>query len=317
MKKISIIIAVYNSSKYLCKCLNSVIMQKGDDIEIIIVDDGSNDNSLDICKEYEKNDRRIKIIHQDNKGLSAVRNIGFDNSTGEYIWHIDGDDYIEKNSVSIIRKYLDKYDIIFFDYNSITDNKVNKTQCSINYENIYDKYILSIPSVWNKVFKRSIFENDKFPSGKNYDDIYIIPSLVNKTKKIIYINEYLYNYVFHNGSLSLVRPFNLDDSLVCLDNVYYKIYKDYPDAAECFYINYLLVYNYISEVRRGLKFEYRKLNKILKNKFPKYYRNKYYNTNFFKKIYIRLVYYDIIILVKFITYLKINIYNNYIRKSNT
>ena len=311
MKKISIIIAVYNIEKYISKCLDSVIKDKSRNIEIIIVDDGSTDNSLKICQEYQKKDNRIMIIQQKHKGLNAVRNIGFINSTGEYIWHIDGDDYLEDNYIDKLKKYFGKYDIICFNYNRVNGNTKEKIRDSKKYDSIYDKYILSYVVVWNKVFNRKLFEKNSFPENCTYNDIYVTASLVSKTRKIIFIDEYLYNYVDRKASLSYTRPFNLNDYLACLNYVYDKVSHKYPDAALCYYVNNLAIYNYVKEVQGINKCDFYKLNKILKNKFPKYYKNKYYNKNLFMKIYIRLIYYDMVFLVKIITFLKIRIYNKY------
>ena len=309
MKKISIVIAVYNISSYIERCLDSVIKQKGDDIEIIIVDDGSTDNSLDICKEYQKKDKRIKIFHQENKGLCSVRNIGLKESTGEYIWHIDGDDYIEDNSIDIIRKYLDKYDIICFNYYKFFDEKLHKIKMKDIkcYDNICDKYILSYPAVWNKVIKREVLEKELFPEANTYNDIYVIPALVKQTRRIIFIDDYLYYYIYRKGSLSNSRKFNLNDLIKCLDNVYDKVEKEHPDAAILFYINNLLIFNIVKEIVSKRKYNYRESNKILKKKIPKYYKSKYWNTSLGRKIYIRCAYYDLFFLVKIMTYIRMKL----------
>ena len=311
MKKISIIIAVYNIENYIRKCLDSVISLDGDDIEILIVDDGSSDNSLKICKEYQKKDKRIRIIHQENKGLSSSRNVGIDNAKGEYIWFIDGDDYLPKNALKPIRKYLDKYDIICFNYNNVYNDKVIKDKNLKKYDDVHAKYILSFPSACNKVFKRKLFNNDRFPEDCCYNDVYIIPTLATKTDKIIFIDDCLYNYVYRDKSLSHSRKFNLSDSLYCLEHVYDTVYKKYPDAALCYYVNNLLIFNYAKAVKEHKKYDFKKLNKILKNKFPKYYKNKYFNTNLARKIYIRLVYMNMSKTVLFLTYIKLKLFNNY------
>lgn len=312
MINISIIIAVYNVSKYLNKCLDSVIKQKGDDIEIIIVNDGSTDNSLNICKLYEKKDRRIKIITEKNKGLSAVRNIGFKNSKGKYIWHIDGDDYLDDNSVDIIRNYIDKYDIIFFDFLYFDEKSGNRIKMidSKKYDNKESRYILSHPVIWNKVFKRELFEGELFPENCTYNDIYLIPSLVSKTKKIIYLNKCLYNYVYRSNSLSNSRIYNLKDMLFCLNNNKGRLEKEYPMEVECLFINYLLFIPMIKLVKEKAKFNPKCNNKILKEIYPKYYKNKYWNNRgLLRKIYIRLMYYDMTNLVKIITFLKLKVIN--------
>ena len=314
MKKISIIIAVYNIEKYIARCLDSVIKQNGDDIEIIIVDDGSTDNSLNICKSYQKKDKRIKIIHQNNKGLCAVRNIGFANSTGEYIWHIDGDDYIEDNSIAVLREYFDKYDIICFNFYRYLNNKKTMMKDIKKYDNKYDKYILSFVSAWNKVFKRFVLEGELFPESNTYNEIYLIPTLVKKSSNIIFLDKYLYFYIKRYDSLSNSRKFNLHDYLICLDNVYNKLKDNYFDATEAYYVNTLLIYNLVKEINGKEKLNYKKLNKIAKEKFPKYYQNRYYNKNIFMKVYIRLMYYDMIVLVKLITFLKFKIINRIKRK---
>jgi len=141
----------------------------------------------------------------------------------------------------------------------------------------------------------------------SYNDFYIIPSLIYKTNKLVIIDDCLYNYVYRDNSLSHTRKFNGDEYVACLNHVYDKIYDLYPDATICFYVNQLLLFHYAKEIRYGLKYDYKKLNKILKEKTPKYYKNKYFNKNIYMKIYIRLMYYDRIFLVKLITFIKFKI----------
>lgn len=97
MKKISIIVPIYNAEEHLDKCVKSILMQTEKNLELILVDDGSDDNSLKICKEYEKRDARVRVIHQDNAGVSAARNQGIDIAEGEYIGFVDSDDWIDAN----------------------------------------------------------------------------------------------------------------------------------------------------------------------------------------------------------------------------
>lgn len=123
-KLISVIIPVYNIEKYIFKCLSSVASQKYTNLEIIVVDDGSTDNSGEICDMFAAGDNRIKIIHQKNAGLSAARNAGIDASKGEYIGFIDGDDYIDKmmyyEMIHIIEQ--NDADMVICDYESVDEN---------------------------------------------------------------------------------------------------------------------------------------------------------------------------------------------------
>jgi len=125
MIKLSLIVPIYNIEDYLEKCLDSLIKIKERKIEIILVNDGSTDGSLDLCLKYRKKDNRIKIINKKNGGLSDARNKGLKEANGEFIWFIDGDDYI--SDVDSLFKYLNKdNDIIVFNYNEVRNNKVIK-----------------------------------------------------------------------------------------------------------------------------------------------------------------------------------------------
>jgi len=125
MIKLSLIVPIYNIEDYLEKCLDSLIKIKEGKIEIILVNDGSTDGSLDLCLKYRKKDNRIKIINKKNGGLSDARNKGLKEANGEFIWFIDGDDYI--SDVDSLFKYLNKdNDIIVFNYNEVRNNKVIK-----------------------------------------------------------------------------------------------------------------------------------------------------------------------------------------------
>ena len=310
MKKVSIIIAVYNVDKYLDRCLRSVTLQKGNDIEIIIVNDGSTDESLNICKKYQKKDKRIKIISQKNAGLSNARNVGFQHSTGEYIWHIDGDDYIDDDSIDVLRKYINQYDIIVFRYYKIVQESIVKVVEKTKFDNIIDKYVLTNPVVWNKVIKRSLLENNSFPNGCTKNDIYVIPTLITKTNSIIFIDDYLYYYVIRNTSISFTKKINMDDCVFCLEHVYDILYKEYPDVCECFCIYRFLTCYYNKNIQSGLSYDFKLMNRILKKMFPKYYKNKYFNKGFLKKIYYILIYYDMNTIVRILTFFKIKVFQS-------
>ena len=128
--KISVIVPIYNVEKYLDKCIGSIIGQTYKNLEIILVDDGSTDNGLTTCRQYQKEDTRIQVIHQENVGLVAARKTGIMKATGEYIAFVDGDDWIEKNTFEILIKESDFEDILMYglqeDYGYKVIDKINQ-----------------------------------------------------------------------------------------------------------------------------------------------------------------------------------------------
>ena len=125
---ISVIVPIYNVEKYINRCIDSIIEQTYTNLEIILVDDGSTDNSGSICDEYAKKDNRIKVIHKENGGVSSARNVGLDTAIGQYITFVDSDDYIEKKYCEILLKTLKKQkaDCVACGYNRIYKNKEEK-----------------------------------------------------------------------------------------------------------------------------------------------------------------------------------------------
>ena len=159
--KVSIIIPIYNSNKYLKECLDSIINQTYSNLEIILIDDGSKDNSFDICEEYAKKDKRIILKKKNNEGVSATRNLGIEICTGKYILFIDSDDYCNENMIEKILYNSQKNDLIICGYNKIYKNKKVHYIVKNKEKNIEDM-VINDESVggylWNKLFKTSIIK---------------------------------------------------------------------------------------------------------------------------------------------------------------
>ena len=119
--KVSIIVPVYNSSDVLCECVNSLINQDYENIEIILVDDGSTDNSGEICDSFQEKDKRVKVIHKKNEGQSAARNLGIQESSGDYVMFIDSDDWLDLDAVSTLVSYADENDLDVTRFNYIRE----------------------------------------------------------------------------------------------------------------------------------------------------------------------------------------------------
>ena len=180
--KVSVIVPVYNVEKYLEKCLETLISQTLKDIEIICINDGSKDSSLNILKKYALNDERIKIIDKHNEGLSAARNDGLNAATGEYIGYVDSDDWVDLNFYEKLYNAAKKYNAEAACANIIRcGNKVKKYKLKFENEqfitdNVEKLKATKIPKynyVWNKIYKRTSLQNLNitFPYGRYYEDI--------------------------------------------------------------------------------------------------------------------------------------------------
>lgn len=206
MPKFSIIIPVYNVEDYIGKCLDSVFNQTFKDYEVIVVNDGTKDNSMEIVKEYD-----VKIINQENMGLSEARNTGVKKAKGEYILFLDSDDFIEKDLLKRINdSSKNNPDIIRFQIEDYENNEVTNKyeEDSFNGLNGVEafKRICSyhyIENAWAYAIRREYYikEKYKFKKGTYHEDFGLIPLVIIKSKKVNSINYIGYNYVQRNGSI--------------------------------------------------------------------------------------------------------------------
>lgn len=284
---VSVIIPVYNVEKYLKKCLDSVVNQTYKNIEIIIVNDGSTDNSFQICKDYEKKYHNIKVINQNNQGLSAARNKGIDESIGEYIAFIDSDDYydldtIEKFYTTAIEKNADL--VCCGTYCENENGKYYLKHC-LSEEKEYDNYealgtmLLSKgidPSACNKFYKKKLFNEIKFPVGEYYEDLSIMYKIIFKSKKIIHIGMPKYHYIIRSGSITH-RKFELRHLNVL--NVWNNICEFCKKKSSSLYEMalaryYLSLVNIDMQMKNGKEYKiYNKEYKEIKGKINKNIKN--------------------------------------------
>lgn len=218
--KISVIVPVYNVEKYLPRCLDSIIQQSYKNLEIILVDDGSTDNSGLICDEYAKRDARIKVLHKENGGLSSARNAGLDVCTlgGDCIAFVDSDDFISPNYLYVLLKNMKIYDadISCCSYIRTTKSTMNNdfiksnNSCTILDGSSCIKFYLEkeIVSAWGKIYKKEIFNNFRFPLGKIHEDISTIFQVFSQARRIVYIDEKLYYYYKNFNGITKQR-FNI------------------------------------------------------------------------------------------------------------
>lgn len=242
-EKISIIIPVYNVEKYLHRCIQSVVKQTYTNLEIILVDDGSSDRSPKICDEWSQRDSRIKVIHQNNAGVSAARNAGIQAAEGEYLYFVDGDDWIAPD---LCEKVMDTFskndvDIVVFNCERISESgkRLGATETLIdgvlNTEDalkaLMKDHINSY--VWNKICKYKVFQDISFPERSAFEDLAIAHKLILNANQIYCLNEQLYFYYQRNGSAtSNIDAQKFGELFLSRCEVYAYIKILYPDIAE-------------------------------------------------------------------------------------
>lgn len=213
--KVSVIIPMYNSESYIDKCIQSIINQTLKDIEIILVDDGSTDKSLEISNKYAENDERIKVIKQKNKGVSSARNYGVSIAEGNFITFVDSDDFIEIDMLEILYNSAidNNCDVVLSGIKIIKDNDIKyefTTDSKIYTKQevfklfYFDKEPFSPNYACGKLIKRSICNKIKFREDifLMEDALFTMEVFVNCSNNIMFLNKYLYNYVQRSGSAS-------------------------------------------------------------------------------------------------------------------
>ena len=244
---ISIIVPVYNLEGYIDKTLECIINQIYKDIEVLVVDDGSTDNSLKILNEWACKDNRIKVFHQENAGAAAARNTALDNMTGEYVVFVDGDDLISKDFIELLYQDITSHgtDISICQYDNITEEQYNSFELEPVKPATIDKtyttkqaiykllYQVEFDSqMWVKIYKSRLFADLRFPVGNVFEDFAIIYDVFFKAKKISYINHTGYYYLLRNTSTTL-KGFSQKkmDLIDALDDIGSKILSKYKEDA--------------------------------------------------------------------------------------
>ena len=213
MIKVSVIVPVYNIEEYIERCLDSLVHQDLKDMEIIVVDDGSTDNSPKICKSYAKKYPNIKYISQRNQGLSAARNTGISAAKGEYIGFVDGDDFVKNGMFSTLYNNAIKNDVLISccGYEEYYDNGETYVPIAFGVKKKYkrdealdlflvERYFGVL--AWNKIYRRELFNNIKFPVGKLYEDILTVYKLIDLAGGLYYDSTPQYYYYYRSDSIS-------------------------------------------------------------------------------------------------------------------
>ncbi len=212
---LSVIVPIYNVEKFLHRCVQSILKQTYRDLEIILVDDGSTDGSGRICDELGETDGRLRIIHQENGGLSAARNRGIEEAHGEYITFVDSDDYIDENMyhAMLMKMQEQNADMAVCGYSKWLEEKdciveptIGVVEGVLSGSDMFnllfcEELSVWMPVAWNKLYKKELWDNLRYPTGKCHEDEYVIHHLLNRCKTVVAMSERLYVYSVRAGSI--------------------------------------------------------------------------------------------------------------------
>ncbi|MEQ8154210.1 MAG: glycosyltransferase family 2 protein [Clostridiaceae bacterium] len=252
---ISVIIPIYNVEPYLRRCINSVLNQTYNNLEIILVDDGSPDNCGIICDEYAKNHDRIKVIHKRNGGLSDARNAGLNIASGKYIGFIDSDDWVSNIYLQKLYDLISNHnsDISVCNFVKAYDEKdlLSNNHCIELYEynNIealnqyFNKYYIQMVVSWGKLYKTALFKDIGFPVGRIHEDEFTTHKLLYKANKVVFTTESLYYYWQRQDSITGVG-FNLKGRLHRLEALKERCEFYKHSGLEVLWKNALRIYFY-------------------------------------------------------------------------
>ena len=198
--KLTVVIPVYRVEVTLDRCVESVLTQDVDDMEVILVDDGSPDSCPKMCDEWAQRDARIRVIHKENGGLSDARNAGIDVARGDYITFVDSDDWLEAGTYEAVLKLMADNDIVEFPVArrlSLSDHSYDNMDDYWQREQAYTHTF-----AWNKIYRRSLFDDVRYPKGKVFEDVYTLPLLLRKAKRISTTSKGCYHYEWNPSGIT-------------------------------------------------------------------------------------------------------------------
>lgn len=229
---ISVIVPIYNVEQYLRKCLESLKEQSLKQIEVICIDDGSMDGSEKIADEYANEDERFRVIHTENRGLSAARNRGIEEARADWLMFVDSDDWVHEDfcRVPYVAAINNQADMVIFDhYTTSQQGRLRRTHTNrIQSGFVTEKGVIRNNCVWNKLYKSKLFFNLRYPESHVYEDIATTHKIVHRTERIYHCEERLYYYRKRKGSISRSVSSRSDE--------YSAIIQRYNDLVEWGYI---------------------------------------------------------------------------------
>lgn len=294
MTDISIIVPIYNAEKYLNKCIKSLINQTKEELEFILVNDGSTDSSEEIIKTYK--DKRIKYFKNKNQGIGKTRNFGIEKATGKYIMFLDSDDYLNTHACEELfnKAEKEKLDLVINNFYRVEEESEKEEIIKIpEFENTTLKenknLLLDVNlAPWNKLYKASLLKNNKikFVEDLKYEDAPFVIEAMDKAKKIGHINKCLNYYIIHKNSETTIRDKKIFDIIKIVDKIrkYFSKRKEYTETVDKLSVRILTNYTIQQRVQEdkevGMQFIDQAFQ-YMKENIPDYKNNKYYKNRGF------------------------------------
>lgn len=276
---VSIIVPIYNVEAYLRQCLDSLITQTYQNLDIILVDDGSTDQSGNICDEYGKRDTRVRIIHKENEGLVRARKTGLHSAIGRYCVYVDGDDWIEPDAVEILIDYREKYqaDVVIGNYSRYDGHQKYPQEGYVKegiytdenlIDEIYSKMLYDFrhydfgvsPNVWGNLYRTEALKDiqEAVPDSVTYgEDVAVLYFVLFESKRVGIIDIPVYNYVINRGSMSKAYQQNQSESTAVLLHYLYQKAEEIPYSDFKRQLNNYAIRitnaNFENEARSGIK----------------------------------------------------------------
>lgn len=245
---ISVVVPIYKVENYLEDCVESITAQTYDNLEIILVDDGSPDRCGDLADNLAKKDHRIKVIHKQNGGLSSARNIGIDNAAGEYIGFVDSDDTIEpfmyEKMLELLLNENTKLSVCAVNYTYEDGNVLQKKRLGKNKTFDFHQAIIEMNlhryfdmGAWSKLYHKSLFEKIRFPEGKLSEDYFIMYKIFDKAQRVSYLDIPCYNYLQRKNSITRNTRINHDHEYAAYSQMIY-LEEKYPNMKTVGHVSY-------------------------------------------------------------------------------
>lgn len=272
---LSIVVPVYNVEKYITKCLDSIINQNYDNIEVIVIDDGSTDKSGLICDKFALEDKRVKVIHTSNKGVSHARNLGIVSAKGKYLTFVDADDYVDEDIYEVLLADIVSYSADIAMCNMCQNKKsvfrfgeksetVKLYTGSEMLEHFYgNNYVMAVV-VWNKVYRMEMFDGIQFPEGLTREDEFVMHKIMYNAKIVSFRNKGLYHYMTHKESITRQKDLGRLNRLTAVEDrlqffydkqmiklYYLSLLRLLNDSARCYF--YVLIHFEEKEVLQDIR----------------------------------------------------------------